>query len=60
MPNKKQPNKPSEIPPVKHPEIIPPDDPEEPIIPIEDPDIIPDEGPYETPPYELPPPGEAP
>ena len=60
MPNKKQPGKPFEIPsPEKHPEIEPAD-PEEPIIPEEDPDIIPDENPFETPPYEIPPPAEGP
>ncbi len=37
-----------------------PVDPEEPGIPEEDPDIIPDENPFETPPYEMPEPGEGP
>ena len=37
-----------------------PPDPEDPIIPDEDPDIILDEDLTETPPYELPPPGEGP
>jgi len=61
MPKKQQPDKPIEIPsPGKQPEIIPPVDPEEPIIPEEDPDIIPDEDPFETPPYEIPPPAEGP
>lgn len=62
MEKKKLPGKPIEIPaPDKHPEIIQPFDPEDPIIPIEDPDIIPDEDPFETPPpYEIPPPGESP
>jgi len=61
MPKKIQPAKPFEIPsPEKHPEIEPPADPEEPIIPEEDPDIIPDENPFETPPYEIPPPAEGP
>ena len=50
-----------EIPgPEKQPEVIQPVDPEEPIIPEEDPDVIPDEDPFETPPYEIPEPGEAP
>lgn len=62
MPKKKQPGKPSEIPkPEKHPEVIPPADPEEPLtVPEEDPEIIPDEEPFEPPPYEVPEPGEGP
>lgn len=61
MEKKKIPGKPIEIPsPDNHPEIIQPFDPEDPVMPIEDPDIIPDEDPYETPPYEIPPPGESP
>lgn len=61
MPKKIQPAKPFEIPPPeKNPEINLPVDPEEPIIPEEDPDIIPDENPFETPPYEIPPPAEGP
>lgn len=61
MPKKKQIGTPSEIPkPRKHPEIKPPADAEEPIIPEEDPDIIPDEDIDETPPYEIPLPGEGP
>ena len=61
MAKMKKPDKPLEIPsPEKHPEINPVIDPEEPIVPIEDPDIIPDEDPFETPPYEIPPPGEGP
>ena len=61
MPTKKQPGKPIETPPPeKNPEILPPLDPEEPIIPEDDPDIIPDENPFETPPYEVPPPAEGP
>ncbi|MCW3094102.1 MAG: hypothetical protein JWP81_5171 [Ferruginibacter sp.] len=60
MPVKKQPVIPT--PPVhpKQPDVIPPVDPEEMIIPEEDPDLIPDEDPFETPPYEDPPPGEGP
>jgi len=46
--------------PVEVPGIDQPLDPEEPIIPEEDPDIIPDEDPFETPPYEIPPPAEGP
>jgi hypothetical protein len=34
--------------------------PEEPLLPEEEPDIIPDEDPFETPPYEIPEPGEGP
>ncbi len=61
MPTKKKPGMPSEIPaPHKQPDISEPTDPEEPIIPKEDPDIIPDEEPFETPPYEIPQPGEGP
>jgi len=55
------PEKPIEIPqPEKEPEIEPPDYPEEPFIPGADPDVIPYEDPFETPPYELPVPGEGP
>jgi hypothetical protein len=61
MAKKTNPDKPFEIPlPEKHPETNPPFDPEEPIIPEEEPDIIPDEDPFETPPYEIPEPGEGP
>ncbi len=53
--------KPTEVPsPWKQPEIDRPSEPEEPLIPIEDPDIIPDEDPFETPPEEMPEPGEGP
>lgn len=48
------------IPPGKYPEREPVFDPEEPLVPEEDPDIIPEEDPYETPPYEYPPPAEGP
>ena len=47
-------------PPFAPPEIVPPLDPEDPLLPPEDPDFIPDELPDYTPPEELPPPGEAP
>jgi hypothetical protein len=62
MAKKKETGKPFEIPkPVKHPEIRPSDDPEDPVIPDEDPGIIPEEDPFENPPpYELPEPGESP
>lgn len=62
MPKKIQPAKPFETPlPEKHPEVTPPVDPEEPLgTPEEDPEIIPEEEPFEPPPYEVPPPGEAP
>ncbi len=56
----KKPKKETEIPPLTIPEQEPIIDPEEPLIPEEDPDVIPEEEPYETPPYELPPPGEGP
>jgi hypothetical protein len=42
------------------PEVKPIIEPEDPVIPVEDPDIIPDEEPFETPPYEIPEPGEGP
>lgn len=52
---------PSEVPqPEKHPELVPLVDPEDPIVPQEDPDLVPEEDPFETPPYETPPPGEGP
>jgi hypothetical protein len=61
MPKKKQPGSPFEIPaPQKRPDIVQPIDPEEPIIPEEDPEVIPDDDPFETPPYEIPEPGEGP
>ena len=61
MEKKTQPAKPAEIPlPEQHPETQMPIDPEEPLTPEENPDIIPDENPFETPPYELPDPGEGP
>jgi len=61
MAKKIKPDKPLEIPsPEGKPEIDPIIDPEEPLIPTENPDIIPDEDPFETPPYEIPPPGEGP
>jgi len=61
MSNKKQHDKPSEIPSKKYSEVNPPADPEEPIVPSEnDPDIVPDEE-NESPPYDEPaPPGEGP
>lgn len=46
--------------PHKVPEVGPVFDPEEPLQPDESPEIIPDEDPYETPPVEVPPPGEGP
>ena len=51
--------KPHEIPPVKDPDIHPDAVPDLPVLPEEDP-MIPDEDPYETPPYEVPEPGEGP
>ena len=61
MQKEKQPAKPIELPiPHKHPETVVPPDPEEPMVPNEDPDTIPEEDPFETPPYELPTPGEGP
>ncbi|HTQ63850.1 MAG TPA: hypothetical protein VMI12_03585 [Puia sp.] len=55
MPTKKKPEAPSEPP---SPEIKPVKEPENPVAPEEDPDMIPDKEPVETPPYEIPPPGE--
>jgi hypothetical protein len=46
--------------PETHLKILPPLDPEEPVIAEEDPDIIPDEDPFDTPAYEAPEPGEGP
>jgi hypothetical protein len=54
-------DKPVELPvPGVQPEIKPLVDPEDPILPHEDPDIIPWENPFESPPSEIPPPGEGP
>lgn len=64
MSQKKIPGKPPEtpspkiVPGIKHPAV--PEEPELPEEEEEDPDIIPDEDPFETPPYEEPPPGEGP
>ena len=41
------------------PEVVPQIDPEEPVLPAE-PDFIPEEDPFDTPPYEVPEPGERP
>jgi hypothetical protein len=60
MPKKQYPEKEPEIFPPKIPEIIPALDPEEPLIFPEEPDYFPDEDPDETPPFEVPPPGEGP
>jgi len=61
MPGKNKPDKPLEMPPPeKLPETVPPLDPEDPVLPPEEPDIIPDEDPFETPPYEVPYPGDGP
>lgn len=62
MQQKKDPKKLiEERPPMKHPDIVQPTDPEEPLnVPLEDPDVIPDEDPFEIPPYEVPEPGEGP
>jgi hypothetical protein len=47
--------------PDKKPELVPPDDPDNPVLPSELPDIIPEEDPFENPPpYEIPEPGERP
>lgn len=64
MPIKKKPEKPvspSEVPgPIRNPEIDPDNIPESPVLPDEEPDVIPDENPFETPPTEVPAPGEGP
>jgi hypothetical protein len=60
-PGKKPPSPEPEIPkPLREPGTFPGEEPEIPPIPEEEPDIIPDEDPYETPPYEVPEPGEGP
>ncbi|MFZ1314448.1 MAG: hypothetical protein WAR38_16390 [Chitinophagaceae bacterium] len=46
--------------PGKRPEIDPDTVPDNPVIPGEEPDIIPDDDPFETPPEDVPPPGEKP
>jgi hypothetical protein len=62
MAKKKHIEQPAEILPAEGtPELIPPiPDPDELPVPDEEPDIIPDDDPFETPPYEVPPPGESP
>ncbi len=63
MPKKEnQPKQPVEVPPPpgKNIESDPDRVPELPQLPDEEPDIIPDEDPFETPPYEVPEPGEGP
>ena len=47
-------------PPEKTIEVPKPLDPEEPLLPEDNPDVIPEENPFETPPYEVPPPAEGP
>ena len=49
-----------EVPTTPFPEQKPIVDPEEPLLPEESPDFIPEEDPFETPPVEIPPPGEGP
>ena len=56
----KKPKVVTEVPTSPFPEQKPITDPEEPLVPIEDPDYIPEEDPFETPPIEVPPPGEGP
>jgi hypothetical protein len=61
MADKKKVGQPIEVPrPERMPEIKPDIDPEYPLLPEEEPDIIPEEDPFETPPYEVPAPGEGP
>ena len=55
------PKKPVEVPlPETNPEYNPEVIPEAPVLPEELPDFIPDEDPFETPPFEVPEPGEGP
>jgi hypothetical protein len=49
-----------EVPSAPFPEQVPIVDPEDPLVPEEGPDFIPEEDPFETPPVEIPPPGEGP
>ncbi len=61
MSKKKKPYIPEEYPiPEQNPEFNPEVIPETPSMPDEDSDIIPEENPFQTPPVEIPPPGEAP
>jgi hypothetical protein len=62
QPPGRKPEKPvPEIPkPMREPETFPVEEPEVPLLPEEEPEIIPDEDPFETPPYEVPGPGEGP
>lgn len=60
-PGRKPANPEPEVPkPMREPGQFPVEEPEIPPIPEEDPEIIPDEDPFETPPYEVPEPGEGP
>ena len=61
MAKKIQPEEPIGVPaPRRDPEVYPEEIPETPLLPAEEPDVIPQEDPFETPPYEVPPPGEGP
>lgn len=63
MEKKMQPDSPRKIAwPGKSPEIERPSDPEEPLVtpPEQGPELVPDEDPFETPPFEMPVPGEGP
>jgi hypothetical protein len=61
MAKKIQPEEPIGVPPLRRdPEVYPEEIPEAPVLPAEEPDVIPQEDPFETPPYEVPPPGEGP
>ena len=62
MPRKTPPKEPEEIPkPRKHPPETDPDAiPDSPAWPETNPDLIPDDDPFETPPAEIPEPGEGP
>lgn len=57
---KTQPNTEDPV-PDKNPELMPPADPDDPVLPSELPDMEPEEDPFENPPpFEIPEPGERP
>jgi hypothetical protein len=61
MTDKKKQGDPIEVPlPERIPEVKPEVDPEYPLLPEENPDVIPEEDPFQSPPYEVPTPGEGP
>lgn len=59
--SKKKTDRPAEIPvPGNDPEVKPATEPGNPLFPEEEPGELPNDDPYETPPYEIPEPGEGP